>query len=57
MARTKAPEPVPQEEPKQPEPGVPTPSGPGIDERMAALREDHIAMGARDADDHYTPRA
>jgi hypothetical protein len=27
-----------------------------IDERMAALREDHIAMGARAKGDHYKPR-
>ena len=27
-----------------------------IDERMKALREDHIAMGARDKGDRYQPR-
>jgi hypothetical protein len=29
--------------------GIPAPDGPGIDERMADLQKDLVAMGAREA--------
>lgn len=44
----------PEEPQQEPERKAPDPSD--IDARMAALRKDHIAMGARRPDDPYIPR-
>ena len=51
----KAPEPEPQPK-EQPKDAQQVLEG-SIDDRMKALREDHIAMGARAKGDHYKPRA
>lgn len=53
MAKTKQEEPKKEPEVKH-DPFLPT--APTIDERMAALREDHIKMGAREQGDTYVPR-